>query len=749
MNYYAQGGQAHGLKSLTGHKIQTKDGVPSFGIGGAFQRNIMKPLTNAGMSAVKATQNLPGIKQVSDVSTQAFKPIDQAFVGLDKAVGKAIPGGWGTIAQTVAAMTPGMQPLAVGLGALNGSGVMRKGGSFNLQGAMIGGATAYATSELGEYLRAAGGAPDAALLPVSETGSAVGAGGVNAATGEIGSNLAGNASGMLVDPSSVTSANTAALNSLSASMDAGAGAGLQVAPPPSIGSQIMSGNFGDAISQAGTNIGNAATSAGDYIFDAGKAVANAPSDIYQAGLNAKDAVVNYDYGGTLDRVGQGMSDTGTGIKNVFTGNINPAAAAAVKSGATMAPAMSTAGTIYGVMSLSDQEAQLDYLKQQKAAGNLAQAEYDQAVAEIASQRNYASDVVSKNPFNTNPSRDTSIGDTYYGRSNEADNLYSRLTGEERLYAIGGSIDDESGMDEARGMMQGNLQKGLFGRGYADGGQIKGYAAGGMPDPNQFASFLTGANIPRFGDQDAATNPFTGGGGIMNSIGANLPPMGGALGAAGQQPSGGFNPFRNHIFDSTNTTTEQDIMGGNRNGVSGGLSNIFPSLGGNTPFSTSTLNATPQPLGGQFAHNQVPPQVPTGSIFNSSTYQSTGMSPNSGSSSGTYPGGYGGAGGSGGAFPLEGQYGIVKMAAGGMAPRFLSGGGDGMSDDIPATINGNQEARLADGEFVVPADVVSHLGNGSSKAGAKQLYSMMDKVRSARTGRKSQGKQINPRKYLPA
>ena len=94
-------------------------------------------------------------------------------------------------------------------------------------------------------------------------------------------------------------------------------------------------------------------------------------------------------------------------------------------------------------------------------------------------------------------------------------------------------------------------------------------------------------------------------------------------------------------------------------------------------------------------------------------------------------------------------GIASMAKGGMAPRFLSGGGDGMSDDIHATINGKQPARLADGEFVIPADVVSHLGNGSSKAGAKQLYSMMDKVRSARTGNKKQGKQINPAKYMPA
>jgi hypothetical protein len=98
-----------------------------------------------------------------------------------------------------------------------------------------------------------------------------------------------------------------------------------------------------------------------------------------------------------------------------------------------------------------------------------------------------------------------------------------------------------------------------------------------------------------------------------------------------------------------------------------------------------------------------------------------------------------------------------MASGGIASlgsysdggRLLKGPGDGMSDSIPASIGNKQPARLGDGEFVVPADVVSHLGNGSTDAGAKQLYKMMDKVRQARTGRKSQGKQINPRKYMPA
>lgn len=85
-----------------------------------------------------------------------------------------------------------------------------------------------------------------------------------------------------------------------------------------------------------------------------------------------------------------------------------------------------------------------------------------------------------------------------------------------------------------------------------------------------------------------------------------------------------------------------------------------------------------------------------------------------------------------------------MARGG----YLNGAGDGMSDSIPATIEGKQPARLADGEFVIPADVVSHLGNGSSKAGSQKLYAMMDRVRKARTGTKKQGKQIKPEKYMP-
>jgi hypothetical protein len=87
-------------------------------------------------------------------------------------------------------------------------------------------------------------------------------------------------------------------------------------------------------------------------------------------------------------------------------------------------------------------------------------------------------------------------------------------------------------------------------------------------------------------------------------------------------------------------------------------------------------------------------------------------------------------------------------ASGSVPRLLKGPGDGMSDDIPASIDNRQPARLADGEFVIPADVVSHLGNGSTEAGAKKLHKMMTDLRKDRTGNPKQGKQIVAEKYLP-
>jgi hypothetical protein len=112
-------------------------------------------------------------------------------------------------------------------------------------------------------------------------------------------------------------------------------------------------------------------------------------------------------------------------------------------------------------------------------------------------------------------------------------------------------------------------------------------------------------------------------------------------------------------------------------------------------------------------------------------------------------------GSGGSDTTEAAHGGIMQAgsslggyAAGGNPRLLKGPGDGMSDNIPAMIGRKQPARLADGEFVIPADVVSHLGNGSTDAGAKRLHEMMNNVRKARTGNPKQGKQINPNKFMP-
>jgi hypothetical protein len=85
-------------------------------------------------------------------------------------------------------------------------------------------------------------------------------------------------------------------------------------------------------------------------------------------------------------------------------------------------------------------------------------------------------------------------------------------------------------------------------------------------------------------------------------------------------------------------------------------------------------------------------------------------------------------------------------------RLLRGPGDGVSDSIPATIGKGQPARLADGEFVVPARIVSELGNGSTEAGAKQLYAMMARIQAGRaktTGKNKVATNSKAARHLPA
>jgi hypothetical protein len=516
------------LKALGGSGTRNPDtGLPEyFKIGNPFkpvQRAIgqLNPF-NPGSGLNKTINTTPVIgdinKAVNKVGTQIFQPLEKAIVqpvsrglaSFDKAVGKTIPGGWGTVGQVALSAMGAPMPLQIGYGAARGSGVMRKGGNFNLQGAVIGGATAYATAELGEYMRGAvppgaEGATDMATLPVSQTPELL-----NSVPSE-----------PLVQLGNVTPPPPIVPNIDPGYLDVNPGLPSVFNPPP-----------------PPSFLSNLATKAGDAMSGTAKFITEIPTT--------------------------GMSEAGdtySGIKNLLgVGDIPRSeavklAAASAKTLGTSNPINMAGLALFGETSLSALDEQRKYLEESKRANAISQAEYDSALAEINRQRDIASDVVSRNPFNPNPSRDVSIGETFYGRSGEGENLYDRAPDSgSTLYAMGGQVDDELGGDySAMGMDQGNLQKGLFGMGYAEGG----------------------------------------------------------------------------------------------------------------------------------------------------------------------------------------------------TPRFLSGGGDGMSDSIKATINEKQPARLADGEFVIPADVVSHLGNGSSKAGAKQLYAMMDRVRSARTGRKSQGKQINPRKYMTA
>jgi len=212
--------------------------------------------------------------------------------------------------------------------------------------------------------------------------------------------------------------------------------------------------------------------------------------------------------------------------------------------------------------------------------------------------------------------------------------YAAEGGIMQSYQVGGSVDDESGMDEARGMMQGNLQKGLFGRGYAPGGMAE-------------QKYLPKGDAGKFVDSDTSTRSLS------------------ALDAA---------MLRN-----------KKLMG--RSGIKMAE---MPKTGIKS-------------LGGDFSD-----VAAAGGVAHLGDYSDGG--------------------------------------------RLLKGPGDGVSDNIPATIGGKQPARLADGEFVVPARIVSELGNGSTEAGAKRLYAMMDRIQKARKktiGKGKIAKDSKSSKYLPA
>jgi hypothetical protein len=248
-------------------------------------------------------------------------------------------------------------------------------------------------------------------------------------------------------------------------------------------------------------------------------------------------------------------------------------------------------------------------------------------------------------------------------------------------------------------------------GAARGGQVRGYAAGGMPDLGPGFSF---GNIKTYTGTQAEENA---------AMAANK--------AAGSRTVG-------------NVASQPDNIASQSANNFGQFADPVSGINQLSNQATTSLN--------------------TLSEFNNSNQQLSATGNNNAGNNnagagkttvGFGGGNSGGINGTGGPFPLEGQYGIIKMMRGGLADlggysdggRMLKGPGDGMSDSIPGIIGRKQPARLADGEFVVPADVVSHLGNGSTDAGAKRLYAMMAKVRTARTGKKKQAPAVNADKIL--
>ena len=216
--------------------------------------------------------------------------------------------------------------------------------------------------------------------------------------------------------------------------------------------------------------------------------------------------------------------------------------------------------------------------------------------------------------------------------------YAAEGGIMQSYQMGGSVDDESGMDEARGLNVGNMSNGFMGM-----GSTPSFNMGGVPEQK----YLPKGDAGKFVDSDTSTRNLS-------------------------------------AFDAAMLRNKK-LMG--RSGIKMAE---MPKTGIKS-------------LGGDFSD-----VAAAGGVAHLGDYSDGG--------------------------------------------RLLKGPGDGVSDNIPATIGGKQPARLADGEFVVPARIVSELGNGSTDAGAKRLYAMMDRVQKARkktVGKGKIAKDSKSSKYLPA
>jgi len=294
-----------------------------------------------------------------------------------------------------------------------------------------------------------------------------------------------------------------------------------------------------------------------------------------------------------------------------------------------------------------------------------------------------------------------------GGVGEAMLLEAMLTGA----AVGGGSSIIQGKDPLQGALIGGLMGGAGGALFGSAGAAAGEAAGAVPGAASTTAVLPEAISAQTGSGIGALNP-------------DFAPMVNTAGAGAPGTSMlGSNPAVQYSIDSMPAT----VPGGAApQGMFGRAGQFFNELTPKQQLLAGGAGIAGLGMIGDQLRGGVPKKKPYSGALSQYRFDPSAYRPYS------YAGG-----------------GIASLGSYSDGGRMLKGPGDGMSDSIPASIGRKQPARLADGEFVVPADVVSHLGNGSTDAGAKQLYSMMNKVRKARTGNPKQGRQINAGKYLPA
>jgi hypothetical protein len=392
-----------------------------------------------------------------------------------------------------------------------------------------------------------------------------------------------------------------------------------------------------------------------------------------------------------------------------------------------------------------------------------------------------------------------------------------------MAARGGLMfDDESGMDEARGLMQGNLQKGLFGQGYAHGGPVKHMFGGGSvmsralakifnrdqdmdmqkyqydPATQQYnnlestdtlsglAGLFSRLNLDKktnasnfsFDPQEQKYKEMAEGGSVEEEAELRRTVMNNLQKLAPEQLQdvmGYMNPAdKEKQFLSKHMPGYAESM---RPSISGMVENaqygdrMAQSFGANPKaFNFQPRVQDLQNYGGIASiGQQIDPNTRMNMVadLQRSPYDRSPLDSvrrvgagvdrrmgNDANLSAYYEQDPQGRNKSGGVrytqkFNMGGAADLGDYSDGG---RLLKGPGDGVSDDIPATIAGKQPARLADGEFVIPARIVSEIGNGSTDAGAKRLYAMMDRIQDGRKktiGKKNVAKDTKAKKHLLA